>query len=326
MKKITEITRNEIIDIFINGFQGYDSVRRYDLYEREYYEDVAVHVKMDIYGKLDEVKYLGRIFDLKALPSTDSRFDSAEDDIWQHRINNYDWDDDWLFDYESFNLRDGSDEKFLDFIVEVFHPAVRKNESPWPRYLHKFNELLKFDGYEIYSNRKVSGREVYTYRRIATDEPHLEKNIEALSEVFDSAYIDSQMQDMIRLVDTNPSDAIGKAKELLESCCKTILEDIEITINNDWTVQRLMKEVCKELKLTPEEIDPGAKAASTIKQILGNLTAISAGMAELRNSYGSGHGKKASYKGLSDRHARLAISSSIAAVRFIWDTYQERKG
>ena len=39
-------------------------------------------------------------------------------------------------------------------------------------------------------------------------------------------------------------------------------------------------------------------------------------MAELRNSYGSGHGKDAKFKGLSPRHARLAVGDGVIVVHF----------
>lgn len=60
----------------------------------------------------------------------------------------------------------------------------------------------------------------------------------------------------------------------------------------------------------------------SIKAILGNLKAIAQGVAELRNLYGSGHGKSSSYKGLESRHASLAIGSSTTLVRFLWDSYE----
>jgi hypothetical protein len=47
-------------------------------------------------GQLDDVEFLERIFDLKNLPSTDSRYPDAVSDIWQHRINNDDWRDGWI--------------------------------------------------------------------------------------------------------------------------------------------------------------------------------------------------------------------------------------
>ena len=42
-----------------------------------------------------------------------------------------------------------------------------------------------------------------------------------------------------------------------------------------------------------------------IKAVLGNLRAIPTKLAEIRNPFGSGHGKSASYQGLEIRHAKF---------------------
>lgn len=60
--------------------------------------------KVDWAGGLDEVEFLKRIFDLDALESYDPRFSTAEGDIFQHRFNNLDWDDDWVFTDQRFGL------------------------------------------------------------------------------------------------------------------------------------------------------------------------------------------------------------------------------
>lgn len=153
----------------------------------------------------------------------------------------------------------------------------------------------------------------------------IEKRSEKLIDVFNSDYIAAQIRQMNEAIEKHPADAIGKAKELLESCCQTILSEKGVTINKDWTVQQLVKNTCTSLKLTPDSISDTVKASDTIKQILGNLSAISAGMAELRNAYGTGHGKSATYKGLSPRHARLAVGASTTAVFFLWETHVEQK-
>ena len=123
-------------------------------------------------------------------------------------------------------------------------------------------------------------------------------------------------------IDKQPYEAIGKAKELFENCYKTILGDRKVVIDLEWDVIKLNRETCKLLKLTPDDIDNAAKASEMIKKLLGNLSVISQSMAELRNSYGSGHGKDAKFKGLSPRNARLAIGATVAAVLFLWETHE----
>ena len=84
---------------------------------------------------------------------------------------------------------------------------------------------------------------------------------------------------MLNLKDGNPTEAIGKAKELIESCCKTILEFEGCTVDKDWEVPRLVDETFKHFHLMPKNISDDVKGAKSIKAILGNLKAIAQGVA-----------------------------------------------
>jgi len=48
-----------------------------------------------------------RLCPLDDLLSYDSRYKTAEQDIWQHRVNNSDWPADWIFSDDRFGLVDG---------------------------------------------------------------------------------------------------------------------------------------------------------------------------------------------------------------------------
>ena len=75
------------------------------------------------------------------------------------------------------------------------------------------------------------------------------------------------------------------------------------------------------LNLLPANVRATDQGADAIKAVLGNLRAIPTKLAELRNPFGSGHGKSASFQGLEERHAKLAVGSSITFVDFIWSTF-----
>ena len=74
---------------------------------------------------MEEQEFLSRLFNLSMLPSTDDRFKDAAGDIWRHRVNNFDWGDDWIFYDGRFGLMNGDDENFLAFLCETIHPVVR---------------------------------------------------------------------------------------------------------------------------------------------------------------------------------------------------------
>ncbi|QQR83342.1 abortive infection family protein [Candidatus Peregrinibacteria bacterium] len=86
-----------------------------------------------------------------------------------------------------------------------------------------------------------------------------------------------------------------------------------------------MKLVAKELKITPEDISEKVRGEETIKRLLSNLSTVVNGISELRNLYGSGHGKKKHYTSLEPRHARLAVGASSVLATFIIETYEKHK-
>ncbi len=147
-------------------------------------------------------------------------------------------------------------------------------------------------------------------------------NAAELQEKFSSQYLSKQIELMLKMQSENPTDAIGKAKELIESCCKTILDNKGVAWDKNWDMSKLAGETLSLLNLTPKSIADTDPVSENIKAVLGNLRGISTKLAEIRNPYGSGHGKSASFTGLETRHAKLAVGCSITFVTFLWDTYE----
>lgn len=132
-------------------------------------------------GRMEEPDFLARLYRLKDLPSTDGRFNDAAGDIWQHRVNNFDWDDDWVFYDPRFSLME-DDEEFLRFLAETVHPVVRPNHDEVAELLRMYNEHLRHDGWEIREVSQISGRPVFAAHNRLTVPPALgqvEKSIKA---------------------------------------------------------------------------------------------------------------------------------------------------
>lgn len=188
-----------------------------------------------------------------------------------------------------------------------------------------------FDYYELNFLMEIDSENEYAklYRRCQPIAERLKRinrasilNAEELKTKFSSEYLCAQIDLMIRMQKDNPTEAIGKAKELIESCCKTVLEEQGITVDKKWDIVRIVDETVKLLKITPHNIPDTIPEATAMKAILGNLKAIALNIATLRNVYGSGHGKSANYRGLEERHAKLAVGSSTTLVNFLWDSYE----
>ena len=272
---------------------------------------------------MEESEFLSRLYDLTALPSRDSRFSDAGGDIWQHRTNNFDWDANWVFYDSRFQLMNGDDEILLRFLSETVHPVVRPDVTESARLVQLYNEYLRRDGFEIAEKTRISTKPVYVGRNVGhVGVPGLEAAKLTLSGT-DLGYVSQQITRMEAAVISDPGLAIGTAKELVETCCKTILAERSIEIPKNDDLPQLVKRTVKELKLTPDDIPDKAKAAETIRILLSNLATITNGVAELRNKYGTGHGKEAKTKGLGPRHAKLAVGAASTLAVFLAETHRE---
>src|SRR5689334_13502456 len=96
--KITEITRKSIISHLLSRKTGFS-------------------------GSLEMIDFVGRIWPLSSMPSTDSRFKDAHGDIWQHMINNNDWEEEYLLT-EYLELLTCDDDTFIQFTELSIHPTV----------------------------------------------------------------------------------------------------------------------------------------------------------------------------------------------------------
>jgi len=275
------------------------------------------------FGRLDEVSFLSRIFDLEELPTNDSRYPDMYGDIRQHTILNDDWDKDWAFYDPRLNIK--RDNKiFKKFIEEIFHPVVLDQKSEWKNYLESINNILKFDSIRLIATEQVSGRPIY--KMVSMNNLRLVNEYSTqLKNKFSSEYIDSQVNLMLENIESNPNVAIGKSKELLESCAKTILDELNVSYDKKLEMMPLMKLVLKELKLSASDQNKEIEAGKIASKILGSLASVTQNMAELRNSFGDGHGKSKTFVSLPPRYARLAVGSATTFVYFVWETYQDRK-
>lgn len=151
-------------------------------------------------------------------------------------------------------------------------------------------------------------------------------NLELLKEtafVFDAKHLTDQIQRMEKSIKTDPSLAIGTAKELIETCCKTILAERGKPVSGRPDIPVLTKDTLKELELVPDGIPESARGSKVIKRVLQNLGTIGNNLAELRGLYGTGHGKHGKAKGLTARHAKLAVGAASTLVTFLFDTHKE---
>jgi hypothetical protein len=301
--RITAVTRRDILDMMsIDGVQWA--------------------------GRLTEPEFLGRIWELGSLPSTDHRYVDAAGDIYQHRVNNFDWDDDWIFTDPRFNLQNCTDERFLEFLAQMVHPVVRPDADEAASLVTRLNDSLRADGFALVPERRMSGRTVYAATSAtvtATHHPARALRLDARKLLGDQRALRDHLDRIDRTIAVDPAAAISAAKELVESTCKVILDATDTSYSNADDLPGLYRKVAEVLRLNAEAVPESATGSKTAQKILRTLATTVQSLAELRNELGLGHGRSAPSPAL-ERHARLSFNACVTVVEFLLDTWHVRAG
>lgn len=276
------------------------------------------------YGRLDDVRFLERIFDLAELPSYDSRYETARDDIWQHTINNEDWESDWIYSDDRLGLLHGDDATFLRFLTELVHPIVRPDPEASAKLVQQLNDLLASDGYELVATGRIGDKTIYSGRKRTLGGGDAIASIRLARAKFGADYIGQQITRMETSIDSDPALAVGTAKELVESVCKAILSERSLDVPSAADLPRLVRLVSKELGLVPDDVSDSVRAADMVRKVLGSLATVAGGIADLRNAYGTGHGRAPGRTGIAPRHAKLVVGAASALSVFLYETHEMR--
>lgn len=127
--------------------------------------NIILALTTTFHGRLALLEFLNKIWDLKKMPSKDSRYENAEGDIWQHMINNSDIDEETLLiDY--LGLLFCTDEVFLKFVELVLDPLVFVGTAEQKDLLiSQLNENIGGDGFQLVPAGPVA-RQTVEARRV----------------------------------------------------------------------------------------------------------------------------------------------------------------
>jgi hypothetical protein len=107
----------------------------------------------------------------------------------------------------------------------------------------------------------------------------------------------------IARLDSDRDGAVTSARAMLETACKTVLQELDIRYDDAWDLPKLYHETAASLGIAPtQNTDP------LFKSVFGASQTIVNRVGEMRNKLGDAHGKANLDRLVPRQHAELAIN------------------
>ena len=213
--------------------------------------------------------------------------------------------------YAGIDFRSPSD---IDQLLSAYGELVLQMGGSDEPLCRDLLQRMEQDGYSYQAG---------SFIQLPNRQQPLVATIQSYAVALDLEGLQSQIHRLTQAAENDPPLAVGTAKEMVETICKTILEKRGVS-TNDQELPKLVRATAKELALLPETVPDKAKGSEVIRRLLSNLNQVAQGMAELRNLYGTGHGRAGRVKGIQPRHARLAVGAATTLATFLLETHLER--
>lgn len=138
-----------------------------------------------------------------------------------------------------------------------------------------------------------------------------------------AVHIERQIDALESAVNNNPALAFDLAKTLIESVCKTLLQDRGMPAADDLELPQLFRQTLANLRLMPDVRSGAAEVRNSLKKTLGGLHTVVQGICELRNAEGfASHGKYGYVVSLDSVQAQLVARSADAVVHFLFAAHR----
>lgn len=206
--------------------------------------------------------------------------------------------------------------KLIESYMEIPKPEGKPVWSPvlsFPEPKQAFKEIL-VQTLEQCNLQYISGGFVSDGRASQS------KSLKELIEGKNYSAVEAEFERALNNVNANPREAVSAASNILESICKTYIDEQGLDmpkkqdLKNVWTVVR-----------NDLGFDPGSKEDDDVKRILSGVLSIVDGIGALRTHASSAHGQGTKMYNLQPRHARLAIHSAHTIALFVLETWDGKE-
>ena len=137
-------------------------------------------------------------------------------------------------------------------------------------------------------------------------------------------HVEQQVKSIEQAVVENPGLAFDLARTLVESVCRAVLGERNITFSEDDDLPKLFKTASQHLPFLPPTASGEAGVRDGLKRTLGGLSTAIQGICELRNQCGfASHGSAAPRPPMESVQALLAAEAADAIVGFLHRVHRQ---
>lgn len=196
-----------------------------------------------------------------------------------------------------------------------------------PAFVKQCSDLAQFWGWIKYEKGTYAERRNLIWAGFSPLRQHLEfdqsspANETSLIAItnLNAEHVSELWQKALDRREIDPEGAITAARTLLESVCKTILDDLKVDYGTNPDLPKLWSIVAEQLNLAPSQ-----HSEAVFKQILGSCQSIVNSLGAIRNKVGDSHGQGRLPIKPKPRHAELAINLAGSMSAFLVSTWKER--
>jgi len=184
--------------------------------------------------------------------------------------------------------------QFWSYIKQKFETYEERRQFIWSEFAPAFNKL---------DNR--------------TESP-ADDSISDTLRLLDAAYVDEVWQKALERRASDPEGAITAARTLIESVCKSIMDEMDVSYNAKADLPKLYHETAEVLDLAPSQ-----HTEELFKKILGNCQSVVGTIGAIRNAHSDAHGDGKAYYRPASRHAELTVNLAGSMTMFLVRTWEE---
>lgn len=132
-----------------------------------------------------------------------------------------------------------------------------------------------------------------------------------------------QIEAIEEAIHERPALVFDLSKALVDTICKTILDELGVGYDNDFDTPRLLRETLTQLRLFPSGHGSLSEATESIRKTVNGLMTTVFGLCDLRTREGmASHGREAFSVNLEPVQAFLAAGAADTVAAFLWNIHR----